>query len=89
MASNFRIQLHRDRNNVHLNLVGDFDGSSAHELINMLEDHYDHGARIFVHTASLKTIYPFGREVFQNNISGKARKLVFTGQNGHEIAPEQ
>ena len=91
MASNFRILSHKKRNNLHLNLTGDFDGSSAYELINTLEQQCGAGLRVFVHTGKLRTVYPFGREIFQNNLSvlnGNAEKLVFTGENGHKIAPE-
>lgn len=34
MAANFRISTHRNSENLHLKLYGDFDGTSAHELIN-------------------------------------------------------
>ena len=36
MASNFRILSHETRDSLHLKLTGDFDGNSAHELINTL-----------------------------------------------------
>ena len=38
MASNFQIYRHRTRDSLHLKLEGDFDGSSAHELINALKE---------------------------------------------------
>ncbi len=34
MAANFRIAIHRNDDNLHLQVIGDFDGSSAWELIN-------------------------------------------------------
>jgi hypothetical protein len=84
MASNFRILSHQKRNNLHLKLTGDFDGSSAYELIRFLEEKSSCVFRIFIHTRNLKTVYPFGREVFQNNLSAISRhshKLVFVGDN--------
>jgi hypothetical protein len=39
MASNFRIYCHQNRDNLHLKLIGDFDGSSAYELINLLKNY--------------------------------------------------
>ena len=39
MASNFKIFIHRNDDNLHLRLMGDFDGSSAFELINALKAH--------------------------------------------------
>jgi hypothetical protein len=38
MASNFRIYCHQNKDNLHLKLMGDFDGSSAYELINTLKN---------------------------------------------------
>jgi len=37
MASNFQITFNRHEDSMHLRLYGDFDGSSAHELINLLK----------------------------------------------------
>jgi len=39
MAVNFRIQRHRKNDELHLNLIGDFDGSSAMELLHELRRH--------------------------------------------------
>ena len=36
MASNFSIKIGWNVDRVHLRLYGDFDGSSAHELLNLL-----------------------------------------------------
>jgi len=72
--------------------MGDFDGSSAHELLNVLEENRKYAVRVFIHTGNLKTVYPFGREVFQNNLSVHNRRsspqLIFTGRNGRKIAPD-
>jgi hypothetical protein len=45
--------------------------------------------QIFIDTNDLKTIYPFGKEVFQKKLGIFKRKLnnlVFIGENGHKIA---
>jgi hypothetical protein len=39
MASNFQIFTFKTKNSLHLKLDGDFDGNSAHELINTLIEH--------------------------------------------------
>jgi hypothetical protein len=39
MAMNFKIFQLKSRNSVHLSLDGDFDGTSAHELINTLKSY--------------------------------------------------
>jgi hypothetical protein len=63
MASNFRIFFHRTRESLHLKLNCDFDGNSAHELINALIEHGADFYQIFIHTNGFKTIYPFGKNV--------------------------
>jgi hypothetical protein len=88
MASNFQIFSYKNRESLYLKLSGDFDGSSAHELFNMLKS-YDTGFwKIFIDTNDLKTIDPFGREVFQKKLCSfnkKFKNLIFIGENGHEI----
>jgi len=90
MASNFHIFRHRTRDSLHLKLEGDFDGSSALELINTLEEYSAGFHQIFIDTNDLKTIHPFGRDVFQKNL-GRFNKilnsLIFIGANEHKIIP--
>ena len=88
MASNFHIYSFKTRDSLHLKLAGDFDGSSAYELINTLIEHGKDFYEIFIDINDLKSIHPFGRDVFQKNLraSNKLfRNLVFIGKNGHEI----
>jgi len=88
MASNFQIYSFKTRDSLHLKLAGDFDGSSAYELINTLTEHGKGFYEIFVDTNDLKTIHPFGRDVLQKNLSNSSklyRNLIFIGMNGHEI----
>ena len=70
MASNFRIQIHQNSDNVHLNLIGCFDGNSAFELINTLKDKCKKVQKIFIHTCGISAIHPFGRSVFLKNFKG-------------------
>ena len=88
MASNFQIYSFKTRDSLHLKLTGDFDGSSAYELINTLTEHGKGFYEIFIDTNDLKTIHPFGKDVFQKNLGSSNklyRNLVFIGKNGHEI----
>jgi len=64
MASNFRIFSHRNSDNLHLKLKGDFDGSSAHQLINTPKEQNGNVSKIFIHTYNLSSMNPFGLEVF-------------------------
>ena len=85
MTSNFRIFLHQNRNNLHLKLSGEFDGSSAHQLINTLKNHYGNARNIYIHTSSLSSAHPFGLVVFKKNCA--IDNLIFTGEYANALAP--
>jgi len=92
MATNFRIFIHRNSENLHLKLMGDFDGTSAHELISILKRCCDRTSRVFIHTNCLRHIHPFGQNVFHNNLDclkGHSVKLVFTGENATQLDPKE
>lgn len=92
MAANFRISFHRNCENLHVKLFGDFDGSSAHQLLNALKTSWAGASRVFIHTGCLRNIEPFGRDVFQNSPDLKKARhltLVFTGKNARQLAPEK
>ncbi len=91
MANNFKIFMHRNNDNLHLKLKGDFDGSSAFELIKVLEKQNSDVKKIFIHTCSLSSVHPFGREVFQNNcpnLNNPSNRLIFTGKYENKFAPQ-
>jgi hypothetical protein len=92
MASNFRISINRNSNRLELKLAGDFDGTSACELLNTLSERCDGVDSVLVNTSRLKEIYPFGQDTFHNNLyrlKKKAIRLVFTGKKAMSIAPER
>jgi len=90
MASNFRIQIHRNSDNVHLNLIGCFDGNSAFELIHTLKDKCKKVRRIFIHTCGISDIHPFGRNVFLKNFKSvriHPDELQITGDYKKQLDP--
>ena len=90
MAHNFKIFMHRTVDNLHINLKGDFDGSSAFELLNTLKENLNSTKRILIDTNKLKKIYPFGREVFNYNLSklkDHRIRIQFIGPNTLRSAP--
>ena len=89
MASNFRIFFHRNSDSLHLKLIGDFDGSSAHKLINILKEQNGNVNNIFIHTCNLSSMDPFGLEVFQKSLSVNllSNRLTFTGDYSDKMAP--
>lgn len=91
MASNFKISAHRNDENLHFKLSGDFDAGSAHELINSFKTYSPHASKIFIHTNCLKHIDLIGREVFQQNINllnTYTTQIIITGKKAVELAPE-
>ena len=91
MASNFKISTHRNGENIHLRLAGDFDGSSAHQLLDILKKYCRKASRAFIHTNALRQIYPFGRDTLHSHLdilNGKCIPLIFTGDNADQLAPE-
>ena len=92
MGGDFKILTHINGNCLHLKLVGDFDGTSAHQLLNVLKKNWNSVYRVFIHTGSLKDIHPFGRHTFQQNLSdlkGHHSRILFTGDNASQIAPDR
>jgi anti-anti-sigma regulatory factor len=94
MATNFRINVHQNSDSLHLRLEGDFDGSSAYELLDALEKRCAFASRAFIHTNGLRQVHPFGLSVFHANLNSlkcgrKCRPLRFTGDHAGELAPEE
>jgi len=87
LASNFKIYSFKTGDSLHLKLTGDFDGSSAYELINMLADGKG-SYEIFINTNDLKSIYPFGRQIFQKRLGALKKQcngITFVGKNKQEM----
>jgi stage II sporulation protein AA (anti-sigma F factor antagonist) len=85
MAKNFRV-LSGEKNNrlVRIQLQGDFDGTSAHELVNILHYYLASYPKVAIDTEGLKTINAFGLDVFLMRIKLLRRhhaRIVFTGRH--------
>jgi hypothetical protein len=83
MSSNFKILIHTNDDKLHMKLVGDFDGTSAHQLLNHIKKFHPKFRTIFVHTNCLKELIPFGVGVFKShlgNLDRNRKGLVFTGE---------
>jgi len=92
MASNFKLFSYPISDSLHLELFGDFDGSSAKELINALVNYGTDFFQIFIDTNNLKTIHPFGKKVFLksfNTISKQAGNIIFIGKHKNNIDPQR
>ena len=83
MAPNFQITYYRYEDGIHLKLYGDFDGSSAHQLLNLLKVKSHDTLKIYIHTDGLKDLHPFGLNTFLKGfkiLNGCADRIVFTGK---------
>lgn len=91
MACKFKIIVHKKSRSLHLKLAGDFDGTSAFQLIHSMKTRKNRASKVFIHTSNLENIYPFGKNVFENNLDsllGKAISLVFTGEKAMQMIPK-
>ena len=89
MAMNFKIFHLKRSHSVHLNLDGDFDGTSAHELINALKSCGPDVHQVFINTNGLKSVHPFGQVVLYRNLAGihvHGRNLVFIGNHRRRLS---
>ena len=84
MARNFRIRVTRSADqSLGLKLFGDFDGSSACELLNVLNQGVKTNSKVAIDTDGLRTINAFGLDVVLPRIArlnrGRA-DIVVTGR---------
>ena len=68
MANNYKIAIRRNSEDLHLKLVGDFDGMSAYELLSILKRNCNPNSSAFMHTSTLKKLHPFRVHVFHKNV---------------------
>ena len=88
MASNFKILIRRSEGSIHLGLHGDFDGSSAHELINLLKKYSHSDAEIHIYTDGLNQLHPFGMRIFTKSIgimNDCADRILFFGDKASDF----
>ena len=84
MANNFKFLSNSVREIIRLKLYGDFDGSSACELINFLKNYRSGSTQISIDTNGLNTLHPFGMDVFRRNLSTldiKKNNIAITGKH--------
>jgi len=86
---NFHILFHRNESNLHLKLFGEFDGSSAFQLIKTLKENTVSSKTIFIHTSGLKDVHPFGRGIFEKHfpqLTEKQGRFIFTGKYSSHLS---
>jgi hypothetical protein len=91
LCTHFNITFKRDHGDLHVILTGDFDGSSAWQLFNILHEQYHGTEKVFIDTDRLGQIYPFGCSTLHCLLKQKLlpmNRLFFKGEKGDKIAPE-
>lgn len=91
MSMNFQIDYKRENGDLYVSPVGDFDGSSAWELIHLIDEQYDGQGRVHIDTGRLCRVCPFGCNTFQCQFYKSrvpARQLLFRGKVGQALAPK-
>jgi len=91
MAPNFEMSLKWDCDCLHLDLLGNFDETSACNLIDALQNNCQGAVVVFIHAKGLTRIHPSGRAAFQENLHALrdfCYRLVFADTNAAEIAPQ-
>jgi hypothetical protein len=92
MAPHFEIFVHRNDENLHLKLMGDFNETSANELINILKRYAGRTSRVFIHTSCLRRIHHFAVKAFHNKLNGlkgESTQIIFTGEHAYRLTPEE
>jgi hypothetical protein len=84
MANGFKILVHRNDENAHFKLIGDFDDKAASELIDTLRIYSGSLSKIFIHTDSLNEIIDYDEQDFKNRFNNSANvpsaKILSTGR---------
>jgi len=91
LASNFRIISYNFDDSLFLRLTGDFDGDSAHELINALKEHVVGFSEIFIDTNELNKVNAFEKDIFIKNLVGikkQVKNLIFVGANKYKLTQD-
>ena len=92
MALSFTIVMQQNGENLHLRLAGDFDGSSAFELLHVLKERVHAVQKVFIHTSSLGEVHAFGQSVFEKRVPelrDELKKIHFTGDKAELVSPDQ
>ena len=90
MASNFEIAIEKKSYGFVLKLEGDFDVTSAYELIYAIKKLSEETVKISIYTNGLKSIHPSGLDVFHRHmmpLNSLSTKIVLTGDNASKLSP--
>jgi len=90
MHESFRIECRKSGGNLHIYPNGMLDGSSACQIMNLVNEKYNGKGRVFINTDQIKDALPFGTATlgFQIGESSIPRgRICFKGKNAFVMAP--
>jgi hypothetical protein len=89
MGNNFKVTSRKVKEGLHIVVSGDFDGTSAWELINTISRNYRGRGRVVIDTRNLGEVEPFGGLLFETLMDPHLvprGRLMFTDMNrGREL----
>jgi hypothetical protein len=92
VASDFKILMHRNSDNLHLKLAGNFDAAAAQKVFTFIKANREGACSIFIHTSDIKQIHPTSPDIFRSALYGLNNhfftKLIFAGKYATTIAPK-
>jgi hypothetical protein len=92
MANNFRVDvIGGDMKRLNLKILGDFDGTSAFRLLNVIEKKGGSASRITIDTDGLRSVNTFGSDIFRANISEMSKGAMtidYTGRFKEALAED-
>jgi hypothetical protein len=89
MASNFGITAAKHSYGYCLKLEGDFDATSAYELIYAIKKLPEDRVKVSISTDGLRHIHPFGLDVFHrymDALNGQSTRIGFTGGHASRLS---
>ena len=92
MANNFRVDVvGGDMKRLNLRILGDFDGSSAFRLLNIIEKKSREVRKVTINTDGLRSVNTFGSDIFRANIADMSKGVLdinYTGRFKEALAQE-
>ena len=83
MGAYFRVSVRRKKKNMHLRLIGDFDGSSAYQLVDKLKEYCIKSDHVIIDTDALREIHTFGLSILSYHMlkfKGPLSNITFVGE---------
>lgn len=90
MNPGFYLHKRHSRGNLHISILGEFNGMCAWELLKTIRLQRAGSGRVFIDTAKLDRILTEGVSLFKDHMMQKQLPqdwLYFKGKKGFEIAP--